>query len=240
VCSTDAAGPGLAAPAAGAAGITKRDPAGDVRGGAQIGRREHAALDIVGVTARRDSAGLAVDVRLRGDFERLAGGGALKDPIAGIVLRRKPGRPGTLLTRGPDRRAQVRAKRAGKGPVVVRDGRVVRFRVAGDVSTRRLARPRRLDRGLRVVRRQPAARDRTGAQLSRWYGAPGIYTTTSATTGAARATRCASRSSSSRPAPARAPRPCRSTGRRAGSRLPGELLVPVRVYRYRAWPLTPS
>ena len=124
-----------AAPAAGAAEITKRDPTGDVRGGAQIGKRGRAALDIVGVTARRDAAGLAVDVRLRGDFERLAGSGALKDPVAGIVLRRTHGRPGSLLTRGPDRRAQVRSKRAGTGPVVLRDGRVVRFRVAGDVST---------------------------------------------------------------------------------------------------------
>jgi hypothetical protein len=124
-----------AAPAAGAAEITKRDPTGDVRGGAQIGKRGRAALDIVGVTARRDAAGLAVDVRLRGDFERLAGSGALKDPVAGIVLRRTHGRPGSLLTRGSDRRAQVRSKRAGTGPVVLRDGRVVRFRVAGDVST---------------------------------------------------------------------------------------------------------
>lgn len=124
-----------AAPAAGAAEITQRDRAGDVSGGAGIAKRQRAALDIERVTARANAAGLAVDVRLRGDFERLAGSGALKGAVAEILIRRAGARSGELLTRGTDRRAQLRSERAGPGPVVVRDGRVLRFRVAGDVST---------------------------------------------------------------------------------------------------------
>ncbi len=116
-----------AAPAAGAAQVAKRDPAGDVRGGAQLSTRGRAALDIARVTARRDTAGLAVDVRLRGDFERRAGSGALKRAVGEILLRRKPGLRGILLTRGDDRRARVRSQRVGSDPVVVRDGRLLRF-----------------------------------------------------------------------------------------------------------------
>jgi hypothetical protein len=115
-----------AAPTAGAAEVKQRDRAGDVRS---------AALDIATVTARADTAGLAVDVRLRGDFERQAGSGALRSAVAGIELRRKRGRAGSLVSSGPDRRARVRSQRVGGGPVaVVRDGRTIRFRVAGDVS----------------------------------------------------------------------------------------------------------
>jgi hypothetical protein len=56
------------APTAGAAEITKRDRAGDVSGGAQLATAQRAALDIERVTARANAAGLAVDVRLRGDY----------------------------------------------------------------------------------------------------------------------------------------------------------------------------
>ena len=115
-----------AAPTAGAAEVKKRDRAGDAR---------IAALDITAVTARADTAGLAVDVRLRGDFERQAGSGALRGAVARVELRRKRGRAGSLVSRGPDRAARVRSQRVGGGPVaVVRDGRTIRFRVAGDVS----------------------------------------------------------------------------------------------------------
>lgn len=124
-----------AAPAAGAAEISARDRSGDVSGGAHLAKRQRAALDIERVTARANAAGLAVDVRLRGDFERLAGSGALKSAVARILIRR-PGEPsGELLTRGTDRRSRLSSKRAGPSPVVLRDGRVLRFRVAGDVST---------------------------------------------------------------------------------------------------------
>jgi len=115
-----------AAPTAGAAEVKKRDRAGDAR---------VAALDITAVTARADTAGLAVDVRLRGDFERQAGSGALPGAVARLELRRKRGRAGSLVSSGSDRAARVRSRRVGGGPVaVVRDGRTIRFRVAGDVS----------------------------------------------------------------------------------------------------------
>ena len=80
-----------AAPSAGAAEVTKRDRAGDVSGGAALAKPQRAALDIERVTARANAAGLAVDVRLRGDFERLAGSGALKGAEAAILIRRKGG-----------------------------------------------------------------------------------------------------------------------------------------------------
>jgi hypothetical protein len=124
-----------AAPAAGAAETTTRDRTSDVSGGAQLAKKQRAALDIERVTARANTAGLAVDVRLRGDFERLAGSGALKGAVAGIQIRRTGARSGELLTRGGDRRSEVRSERAGSGPVIVRDGRLLHFRVAGDVST---------------------------------------------------------------------------------------------------------
>ena len=123
------------APTANAAEVTTRDRAGDVRGGAHLPKKQRAALDIERVSARANVAGLAVDVRLRGDFERLAGSGALKGAVAGIQIRREGARSGELLTRGADRRAAVRSGRAGPGPVIVRAGRLLRFRVAGDVST---------------------------------------------------------------------------------------------------------
>ncbi len=124
-----------AAPSAGAAEVTKRDRAGDVSGGAALAKPQRAALDIERVTARSNAAGLAVDVRLRGDFERLAGSGALKGAEASILIRHKGARSGKLVTAGTDRRGRSRSERAGAGPVVVRAGRLVRFRVAGDVST---------------------------------------------------------------------------------------------------------
>lgn len=126
---------GCAAPAARASEFTQRDRAGDVRGATRLGQRERAALDIAKVTAHSDAAGLAVDVRLRGDFERLAGSGALKGAAAEIVLHRTRGRSGVLSTSGPDRRARMRSAHLDKGALVVRDGRVLRFRVLGDIST---------------------------------------------------------------------------------------------------------
>lgn len=119
-----------AAPSAGAA-----ETQGDVSGGAALTKRQRAALDIQRVTARANDAGLAVDVRLRGDFERLAGSGALKGAVAWILIRRPGERSGELLTRGTDRRSRLSSKRASPSPVVLRAGRVLRFRVAGDVST---------------------------------------------------------------------------------------------------------
>jgi hypothetical protein len=114
-----------AAPA-GAADVEQRDRKGDAR---------TPALDIARVTARADSAGLAVDVRMRGDFERRAGSGALRGAVARLDLRGASGRAGIVYSSGPDRRARVRSARTGGGPVaVLREGRTIRFRVAGDVS----------------------------------------------------------------------------------------------------------
>ena len=106
-----------AAPTAGAAEVSKRDRAGDVIGGAAFTKPQRAALDIERVSARANAAGLAVDVRLRGDFERLAGNGALKGAVAELLIRRKGGRSGKLVTSGSDRRSPValRARRAEPG-----------------------------------------------------------------------------------------------------------------------------
>ena len=127
-----------AAPAAGAAEVKKRDRAGDAR---------VAALDIASVTARADTAGLAVDVRLRGDFERLAARG---DAVARLDLRRKRGRAGILFSRGPDRRARVRSERVRRRP--------------------RRRRPRRphdpLPRGGRCLRCDPHPRARRGGRAA--------------------------------------------------------------------------
>ena len=86
-------------------------------GGAALAKPQRAALDIERVTARSNAAGLAVDVRLRGDFERLAGSGALKGAVASILIRRTGARSGKLVTAGTDRRGRSRSERAGAGPV---------------------------------------------------------------------------------------------------------------------------
>jgi hypothetical protein len=148
-----------AVPSAEAAEVTARDRAGDVSGGARLTKNQRAALDIERVSARANAAGLAVDVRLRGDFERLAGGGALKGAVAGIQIRRAGARSSELLTQGADRRARLRAERAGAGPVVVRAGRLLRFRVAGDVSTVTSVR-------VRLAATRPDRRKRTASDVA--------------------------------------------------------------------------
>ena len=184
---------------------------GEVEQARPRGRRERrrrarqatrAALDIERVSARANTAGLAVDVRLRGDFERLAGSGALKgavprsDPTQGWPLRqagherRRPPRPVALRAR---RRRPGRRARRAPGP----------FRVAGDVSTVtsvrvRVAAARQDARGSGLGRRGGVVRP---ARADRQTSLPGLRRRGDRPRAAARAASCA-RSAASRRRPA--------------------------------------
>ena len=123
--------------AASAGSLTKRD-----RGGVSnaltkrlhLTAQERRALDIasVQVTGRKDF-GVVVDVRFKGNVERLIGRGHLKRAAIALVLQPRSRRVKStvIVTQGPARSQRVRRRTHSKRAGAVRTGRSVKFFIQG-------------------------------------------------------------------------------------------------------------
>ncbi|HEX2232324.1 MAG TPA: hypothetical protein VHG69_03050 [Thermoleophilaceae bacterium] len=116
----------LAVPASAGADVKSRRDAGGARGGG-------AALDIARVTAAGNSAGLAVTVRMKGNFERAVGRGRLRHAALALVLRprSRSARPSILATTGPSSDPDALERTRSRSTAVARRGRTVDFVIVG-------------------------------------------------------------------------------------------------------------
>lgn len=129
----------LALPGTASAGsATKRDKGG-VPGRVverfDLTRKERRALDIARVQVTgREGFGVFVDVTFKGNIERALGRGHLRRAAVAMILEPKAGnrKAAVLVTQGPARAQRVLRRTRSDRVGVVRDGRHVRFFLAGD------------------------------------------------------------------------------------------------------------
>jgi hypothetical protein len=128
----------LALPGAADAGsITKRDKGGVSKKAAKrfnLTRKERRALDVASVQVTgRNNLGILVDVRFKGNVERLIGRGHLKRAAIALVLEPKSRNVNSsvIVTQGPARSQRIRKRTQSDRAGAVRTGRSVKFFIQG-------------------------------------------------------------------------------------------------------------
>ena len=128
----------LALPTAADAGsITKRDRggvSGKVAKRFHLTRKERRALDVQSVQVTgRNNLGVLVDVRFKGNVERLLGRGHLKRAAIAMILEPKSQRVNSsvIVTQGPARSQRVRKRTQSDQAGAIRTGRSVKFFIRG-------------------------------------------------------------------------------------------------------------
>jgi hypothetical protein len=96
-------------------------------------RAERNALSIRRITARGGSWGVAVRVRLKGDFQSAIGRGHLRRGLLALVLKPKPhnGKAAVLVTTGRLGHSRTLRRTSSKQVGVIRDGKQVEFYILG-------------------------------------------------------------------------------------------------------------
>ena len=100
----------------------------------KLTRKERRALDVASVQVTgRNNHGILVDVRFKGNVERLIGRGHLKRAAIALVLEPKSRRVNSavIVTQGPARSQRVRRRTQSDRAGAVRTGRSVRFFIQG-------------------------------------------------------------------------------------------------------------
>ena len=128
----------LALPSVADAGsITKRDRGGvsnKVAKRFNLTRKERRALDVASVQVTgRNNLGVVIDVRFKGNVERLIGRGHLKRAAIALVLQPRSRRVNSsvIVTQGPARSQRVRRRTQSNRAGAVRTGRSVKFFIQG-------------------------------------------------------------------------------------------------------------
>ena len=128
----------LALPAGAAAdSAVKRDKGGVSKKVAKrfkLNGKERRALDIASVQVTgQEGFGILVDVRFKGNVERLLGRGRLRRAAIALVLQPKSRRfkPAVIVTQGGARNQRIRRRTASNQSGAVRAGRTVKFFVKG-------------------------------------------------------------------------------------------------------------
>lgn len=155
----------LALPSVAHAGsITKRDRGGVSKKVAKrfdLTRKERRALDVASVQVTgRNNLGAVVDVRFKGNVERLIGRGHLKRAAIALVLQPKSRRVNSsvIVTQGPARSQRVRRRTQSNRAGAIRTGRSVKFFIQGPgFGGVRAVKVRALPRAPRAAKRASAA-----------------------------------------------------------------------------------
>src|SRR5688572_28971933 len=124
----------LALPSAADAGsITKRDRGGvsnKVAKRFDLTRKERRALDVASVQVTgRNNLGVVVDVRFKGNVERLIGRGHLKRAAIALILEPKSrsAKSSVIVTQGPPTNQRIRRRTRSNSAGAIRTGRSVKF-----------------------------------------------------------------------------------------------------------------
>jgi hypothetical protein len=128
----------LALPTAADAGsITKRDRGGvsnKVAKRFHLTKKERRALDVASVQITgRNNLGVVVDVRFKGNVERLLGRGHLKRAAIAMILepRARNVNSSVIVTQGPAKSQRVRRRTQSNQAGAIRTGRSVKFFIRG-------------------------------------------------------------------------------------------------------------
>jgi hypothetical protein len=120
-----------------AGGITKRDRGGVSKKVAKrfhLNKKERRALDVASVQVTgRNNLGVVVDVRFKGNVERLVGRGHLKRAAIALVLEPRSRRVNSavIVNQGPARSQRVRRRTQSTRAGAIRSGRTVKFFIQG-------------------------------------------------------------------------------------------------------------
>jgi hypothetical protein len=155
----------LALPSAADAGsITKRDRGGvsnKVAKRFNLIRKERRALDVASVqVSGRNNFGVVVDVRFKGNVERLVGRGHLKRAAIALILEPKSrsAKSSVIVTQGPPNAQRIRRRTRSNQAGAIRTGRSVKFFIdGGGFGGVRAVKVRALPRAPRAAKRAIAA-----------------------------------------------------------------------------------
>jgi hypothetical protein len=147
-----------------AGSITKRDRGGvssKVAKRFNLTRQERRALDVASVQVTgRNNLGVVVDVRFKGNVERLVGRGHLKRAAIALILEPKSrsAKSSVIVTQGPPTSQRIRRRTRSNSAGAIRTGRSVKFFIQGDgFGGVRAVKVRALPRAPRAATRALAA-----------------------------------------------------------------------------------
>lgn len=155
----------LAMPSPADAGsITKRDRGGVPSKVAKrfgLSGKERRALDVASVqVSGRNNLGVVVDVRFKGNVERLIGRGHLKRAAIALILepRSRSAKSAVIVTQGPPNAQRVRRQTRSDNAGAIRTGRSVKFFIqGGGFGGVKAVKVRALPRAPRAAKRAIAA-----------------------------------------------------------------------------------